>query len=432
MINQALLNTLNGRFSRSHHHETRHSRFGVIPGTSGAARRSFRNRLSGSLAALLIASALVGPGSAFSAALKPQPSGIYDLLFGAPGTGRIDLTYNPLLDNPNIDGYRYKTGWAKIQPNNAAEFDWDSIDSAIAISAAHGKKLCISIAAGFSTPGWVYTTPPLVYKYVMLETDPDTGLSVGSQPLPWDTAYQDKWLTFLAAFAARYESNPACSYVVMGGFMENFNTVVAGTDEDFNAMENLAKNPPSGYPGLVTSYTDFTAAFTPAYQRVITDYANSFPTTSLLITLYRVVPGDLGVTLQNAIGDWGKAAFPAHVGTMVSALYATVPPHAPPPAPYSFPKGFQMVCKAVDDPARLYLDPDPVPMPPAPTPLEDALEHAVSLGGKYVEVYEDDLTPAISQPVLAIERAKLLANVGDGNGAPPGPPAPPTNLHIVP
>jgi hypothetical protein len=86
----------------------------------------------------------------------------------------------------------------------------------------------------------------------------------------------------------------------------------------------------------------------------------------------------------------------------------------------------------VDDPARLYLDPDPVPMPPAPTPLEDALEHAVSLGGKYVEVYEDDLTPAISQPVLAIERAKLLANVGDGNGAPPGPPAPPTNLHIVP
>jgi hypothetical protein len=47
-------------------------------------------------------------------------------------------------------------------------------------------------------------------------------------------------------------------------------------------------------------------------------------------------------------------------------------------------------------------------------------------------VYEDDLTPAISQPVLAIERAKLLANVGDGNGAPPGPPAPPTNLHIVP
>jgi hypothetical protein len=432
MTNQALSNIFGDRFRQSHNHQAQGGCFRTIVGILGVACPGLRHLSIASLSALLVAFALTGPAKAFATELKPQPSGIYDLLFGAPGTGRIDLTNNPLLDNPNVDGYRYKTGWAKIQPNNAAEFDWDSIDSAIAIAAAHGKKLCISIAGGFSTPGWVYTTAPIVYKYVMLEKDTDTGLSIGSQPLPWDTAYQDKWRTFLAAFAARYESNPACSYVVLGGFMQNFNTVVAGTDEDFNAMENLAKNPPAGYPGLVTSYTDFTAAFTPAYQRVITDYANSFPTTSLLITLYRVVPGDLGVTLQNAIGDWAKAAFPVHVGTMVSALYATVPPHAPPPPPLSYPKGFQMVCHAAEDPARLYIDPDPVPMPPAPIPLQDALEHGVSLGGKYVEVYEEDLTPAISQPVLAIERAKLIANVGDGNGDPPGPPAPPTNLHVVP
>ena len=150
------------------------------------------------------------------------------------------------------------------------------------------------------------------------------------------------------------------------------------------------------------------------------------------MTMYRVVPGDLGITLQNTVSEWGKAAFPGHVGTMVSALYASLPPHTPPPAPLNYPKGFQMVCRAVVDPAWLYLDPDPVPMPPAPIPLQDALERAVSLGGKYVEVYEDDLTPAISQPVLAAERAKLLANVGDGTGTPPGPPAPPTSLRVVP
>ncbi len=85
--------------------------------------------------------------------MKPEPAGIYDLLFGAPGTGKIYLTNIPLLDNPNIDGYRYKVGWAKIQPDNAAIFNWASIDSAIAIAAAHGKKLCISIAGGLSTPG---------------------------------------------------------------------------------------------------------------------------------------------------------------------------------------------------------------------------------------------------------------------------------------
>ncbi|HEY3661820.1 MAG TPA: hypothetical protein VGL24_01560 [Chthoniobacterales bacterium] len=398
-----------------------------------APKKNRRPGIIGNLLALLMAVAFIGSADGVSATMKPEPSGLYDLLFGAPGTGKIDLTNNPLLDNPNIDGWRYKVGWAKIQPTDAATFNWASIDSAIAIAAAHGKKLCISIAGGLSVPDWVYTTAPVVYKYTMLETDSTTGASIGNQPLPWDTAYLDKWQTFLAAFAARYENNPACSYVVMGGFMENFNMTVVGIDSDFNAMENLAKNPPAGYPGLTTSYVDFSSAYIPAAQRVITDYSTYFPTTPLLVTLYKVVPGDLGITLQNTVSDWGKAIFPGHVGTMVSALYATVPPHSPPPAPLNYPKGFQMVCRAVDDPARLYIDPDPVPMPAAPTPLEDALEHAVSLGGKYVEVYEADLTPEISQPVLAAERAKLLANVGDGSGdTPPGPPAPPTNLHIVP
>ncbi len=139
----------------------------------------------------MLAFALIGSAHAASATMKPEPSGIYDLLFGAPGTGKIDLTGNPLLTNANIDGFRYKVGWAKIQPDNAATFKWDSIDSAIAIAAANGKKLCISISGGLSVPGWAYTTAPVIYKYTMQETDPNTGLSIGSQPLPWDTAYPD-------------------------------------------------------------------------------------------------------------------------------------------------------------------------------------------------------------------------------------------------
>ncbi len=401
---------------------------------SPARNKNSRNlpRALRHLRALLLAFVMAGAAHPASAERKPEPSGIYDLLFGAPGTGRIDLTDHPLLNNPNIDGFRYKTGWAKIQPDNATTYNWESIDSAIAIAAAHGKKLCISIAGGFSVPDWVYTSTPVVYKYTMLEIDPATRLSIGSQPLPWDTAYLDKWQTFLAAFAARYETNPACSYVVMGGFMQTFNMVVAGGESDFNAMENLAKNPPPGYPGLVTSYPDFSAAYIPAAQRVMTDYATSFPTTSLLLTMLRVVPGDLGVTLQNTVSEWGKATFPGQVGTMVSALYANLPPHAPPPPPVNYPKGFQMVCGAVDDPARLYLAPDPVPMTPNPIPLQHALQRGVSLGGKFVEVYQQDLVPEISQPVLAVERLRLIANVGDGTGSPPGPPSPPTNLRVVP
>ena len=71
--------------------------------------------------------------------------------------------------------------------------------------------------------------------------------------------------------------------------------------------------------------------------------------------------------------------------------------------------------------------PPPVPLPAAPTPLQDSLEHGVSLGGQYVEVYEDDLLDSRSQPVLATESAKLKANV-----PPDGVPASPTNLRVTP
>ncbi len=374
-----------------------------------------------------IALALSAPTSALAIGLKPQPSGIYDLLVGAPITGMVDLTNNPLLDNPNVDGYRFKSGWARIQPDGPDTYNWDQIDAAIAIAAAHGKKLSISIGAGIVTPDWVYNTPPLVYKYPIIETDPATGLSIGNEPLPWDTAYQAKWATFLAAYAARYDKNPNCSYIVMGGFMQVITMTLAGISADETALTALAQNPPAGYPGLTTSYTDANAAYIPAAEAIITQYTNTFSETSVIATLARVFPSAAGLADQQTVSNWALLAFPNHFGTMVSALYATAPPHAPAPVPpLASAKGFQMVCHA-SDASRLYIDPDPVPLPSAPTPLQDALEHAVSLGGKYVEVYEDDLTPTASQSALTTEQAKLKANVPAG-----GPPQSPTNLRLTP
>ena len=97
------------------------------------------------------------------AKLKPQPSGIYDVLVGAPVTGKIDLTDNPLLDNPNIDGFRYRIGWAKIQPDSAAVFGDRLMPRSQ--SRPHMARKCASAFQGdLSTPEWVYTTAPLVYS----------------------------------------------------------------------------------------------------------------------------------------------------------------------------------------------------------------------------------------------------------------------------
>ena len=185
------------------------------------------------LAALTAANALC-------AAAKPQPSGIYALVFGANGFPP-DLTNDPLLTNPNVDGYRYKVAWKAIQPDNESDYKWDQIDQQIAIAAQAGKKLSISVAAGLASPDWVYTSSPAVYKYHMLEKDPTTGVSIGDQPLPWDTAFKAKWLKFVAAFGARYDGNPACPYIVLGGFMESFPMVFVSTLEDDAAVNALAQ-----------------------------------------------------------------------------------------------------------------------------------------------------------------------------------------------
>ena len=125
----------------------------IVPGGSGV-----RHLLNGNLATLVITVALAGSATTLSAKLKPQPSGIYDLLVGAPVTGKIDLTDNPLLDNPNIDGFRYRIGWAKIQPDSAAVFKWESIDAAIAIAAAIG----VDRIFGWTWSSGLTATPRLV------------------------------------------------------------------------------------------------------------------------------------------------------------------------------------------------------------------------------------------------------------------------------
>jgi hypothetical protein len=333
------------------------------------------------------------------------------LVFGTAGHP-ADLTGNPLLQNANVDGFRYRMTWKAIQPTSAGVYKWTQLDAQLAIAAQAGKKLGISISAGLATPAWVYTTAPVVYKYHMQEINPLTGLSVGDQPLPWDTAYQSKWASFVAAFGARYNNNPNVSYIVLSGFMESFPMTFVKTLEDDAAVNALAQNPPAGYSGLTTSYTDSSAAYNPAAETIIAEHMDAFPTTVVILTIDHPFPTDAGTTDERLIKDWGKAQYPGRFGTMVSALYATPAPHDPPNPPAIDPKGFQMVCR-MSDTARLYLDPDPTPLPPAPIPLQDALEHGVTLGGKYVEIYDDDLYPVESQAVLAEERAKLQANVPD-------------------
>jgi hypothetical protein len=161
---------------------------------------------------------------------KPHPTGYYYLL--ATPNDPAEITSS--ASNPNLDGWRVRLSWKDIQPDDADDFEWQKVDDLIA--AAGSKGIGISISAGIVCPDWVYTSVPQVYKYTL---DPSTGTVNDdvagpppySEPLPWDQNFQQKWETFVTAFGAKYDGNPAVRYVLVTGFMQLVNaTLIANID----------------------------------------------------------------------------------------------------------------------------------------------------------------------------------------------------------
>ena len=108
----ALSNSLSGRFGRSPDRKQQNGRFRSVLGKQAAA---------------LLALMLLGIAGTLSAAeLKPPPTGIYDLLNDPEHTADVDLDTNPVLDNPNVDGYRLRISWAAIQPNSGNGTKWEA------------------------------------------------------------------------------------------------------------------------------------------------------------------------------------------------------------------------------------------------------------------------------------------------------------------
>jgi Beta-galactosidase len=322
---------------------------------------------------------------------KPWPAGIIGLC--APDTIENpigDLSGMPAWTNPRVDGIRLRCCWNVVQPQSGA-YNWSTIDQALSLANQHGKKIGVSISAGTLTPQWVYDSGAT--KYILANR------SAGAMPLPWEAAFQNKWLAFINEFGARYDGNPALAYVCPTGFMQNCVMYFAPDPRDESRLTALATQ--AGYASLSDAYV-------PAAESIIASFAAAFPTTA--IVLNPVVPFTTGGQgAVDSIRNWGFDTYPGQFGVMYP-LQATIPPHTPPPPALPYPKGNQMLCVA-SDAARLYEDPDPIPLPLPPIPLQDALENAVSLDGQYVEIYGSDLTPPLNQTVLAIEGAKLKANL---------------------
>ena len=321
-----------------------------------------------------ILSLLLTFGAAALAQQKPDPAGIVRLFEWDAAQPENCQCWT----NVNIDGMRLRPDWKDIQVSSTA-FNWSAIDKILDLAAEHGKFIGLSVTAGISTPQWVYNAGATKYRL-------QDG-SGNSMPLPWDSAFQAKWLAFVRAMGQRYDRNPALGYVVISGLGQGIETWMASTTADNNALTALG-----GPPAWLT-----------AAQQIIAGYAQAFPTTPFLITASKpFLPPETMLNLQTVI-DWAVATYPGRFGIMNTTLNATsATNYYPNLAIYTYyhsqPTGFQMICSAIHNPRRLG------------GTLDQALTAGVLLGAKYVELYQDDADAPQFQSILQIQGDALEAN----------------------
>jgi hypothetical protein len=275
---------------------------------------------------------------------------------------------HPILTADHAKGVRWHVTWQDIQwdsDNDPDVFHWDitsdggtGITEALTVAAAAGKKIGISISMGRFCPEFL-STQLGVYKYIYDPSDTwDGGKNWG--PLPWQPAYLTAVDPFIEAAATILDGNPACSYVVLGGFMELSELPIAKADVDITNLNNIAKDPATYAPGFgFSAYSDthngtYTAPWGTVYTgvkhvgasgfavvralldgawSVIQKFQTYFTQTPVLITGSQGPFGTQSTVQTNAFwGSWTAsrlreatlAAGPSF-GVTYSSLYAELP-----------------------------------------------------------------------------------------------------------
>jgi hypothetical protein len=157
----------------------------------------------------------------------------------------LNKIYTGLLADPAISGITVGQHWDHIQPDDPAcafinscadgpgGYDWNYLDDAFAAANAAHKTVQLLINPGVESPTWLMNklpscdglftgdgTAPFDCGKVTFNNFPEQAHADSADPplpLPWNPVYIGYWDDFLIHLSARYSSNPAFTYIAMGG-----------------------------------------------------------------------------------------------------------------------------------------------------------------------------------------------------------------------
>ncbi len=135
---------------------------------------------------------------------------------------------------------------------DSTTFDWSLIDNAKAIAVAHGKKLGLSVGWNRNAPAWLWAMG--AYKFAVDPADNDLNNGLFDMAIPWDPVYRTYLFNFIDAFAARYDNDPAISYICLTGIQQRVeNRLVNNIDASVTVTDAVTSN--VGAFGKVVSAT---------------------------------------------------------------------------------------------------------------------------------------------------------------------------------
>jgi hypothetical protein len=318
------------------------------------------------------AAAPAEPPDSGAAAMKARTYGIMALLPGASRTNPSLISGDPSWTNPNLIGATYRIYWADVEPSPGV-FDWSGIDNALTLARANKKSLSITVIPGLTSPQWIYD----------LGAKPFVIAGEGNMPLPWDATFLREWGKFIAAFGARYDSDPTVAYLQMEGLSPAGECYFTKSPADVAELTQIA--------GTLQAGLDLWIG---AAETIAGYYMSAFPTTPCMYAGGSQVPGDdtSFQTATRALLD----KYGLHFGVKSNGLYGKMDRSfveaIGPSITASHPVGFQTDSAYAD-----------------PTKLSAAFHVAIQCGGQFVEVITTDANRDVDQPVIVDANAQLRA-----------------------
>lgn len=155
-----------------------------------------------------------------------------------------------------VGGVSWIFGWNQIETAPGV-YNWSAVDAAIAASSGSGRKTMLRIDGGATSPSWV--PDQLTFSFQSMGPQ---GEQTVTMPKTWSTTYLDDFTTFIKAYGARYNNNPAVTRIEMTG----------GGYQGEMALPQ--------WPGWIAAgYTD--PLMTSAWETLISTYKSVFPNKQL-------------------------------------------------------------------------------------------------------------------------------------------------------